>query len=158
MLSDFGIVLLALIFAALAILLVLGISWLFRPKKPTVEKLMTYESGEDPIGNANIRFNIRFYVIALIFILFDVELVFLFPWATVFGNSDYIQQSNGLWGWFTLAEMFIFILVLALGLAYVWAKGHLEWIKPEIKTPKIKSKIPMNMYENVNKKYSENEF
>lgn len=155
MLSDFGIVLLALIFAALALMLVFGISWLLRPKKPTIEKLTTYESGEDPIGNANIRFNIRFYVVALIFILFDVELVFLFPWATVFGNKEFIEQTNGQWGWFTLVEMVIFVVVLALGLAYVWAKGHLEWVKPEIKEPKFKSKIPMNMYENVNKKYAE---
>jgi NADH-quinone oxidoreductase subunit A len=155
MLSDFGIVLLALIFAVVALMLVFGISWLLRPKKPTIEKLTTYESGEDPIGNANIRFNIRFYVVALIFILFDVELVFLFPWATVFGNKDFIEQTNRQWGWFTLVEMIIFIVILALGLAYVWAKGHLEWVKPEIKDPKFKSKIPMNMYENVNKKYEE---
>lgn len=155
MLSDFGIVLLALIFAAVALMLVFGISWLLRPNKPTVEKLTTYESGEDPIGNANIRFNIRFYVVALIFILFDVELVFLFPWATVFGNKEFIEQTNGQWGWFTLIEMIIFIVVLALGLAYVWAKGHLEWVKPEIKASKFKSKIPMSMYENVNKKYEE---
>jgi len=155
MLSDFGIVLLAFIFAAVALMLVFGISWLLRPSNPTTEKLATYESGEDPIGNANIRFNVRFYIVALIFILFDVELVFLFPWATVFGNKEYIQQTNGLWGWFTLVEMFIFIVVLALGLAYVWAKGHLEWVKPDMKTPKFKSKVPMSMYENVNKKYTE---
>lgn len=155
MLSDFGIVLLALIFASVALMLVFGISWLLRPKKPTEEKLTTYESGEAPIGNANIRFNVRFYTVALIFILFDVELVFMFPWSTVFGNKEFIEQTNGQWGWFTLAEMLIFIVVLALGLAYVWAKGHLEWVKPEIKGPKFKSKVPINMYENVNKKYAE---
>ncbi|WP_259016363.1 NADH-quinone oxidoreductase subunit A [Emticicia fluvialis] len=155
MLSDFGIILLSFIFAALAVMLVFGISRLLRPKRPTVEKLMTYESGEDPIGNANIRFNVRYYVVALIFILFDVELVFLFPWATVFGNKELIEQTNGQWGWFTLAEMVIFIAVLALGLAYVWAKGHLEWVRPEMKEPRIDSKVPMSMYENVNKKYEE---
>ena len=112
MLSDFGIVLLAIIFAAIAITLIFGISWLLRPKNPNPEKLTTYESGEDPIGNANVQFNAKFYVVALVFILFDVELVFLFPWATVFGNAALIQQTNGLWGWFTLAEMFIFITIL----------------------------------------------
>ena len=155
MLSDFGIILLAILLAAMAITLIFGVSWLLRPKKPNEEKLTTYESGEDPIGNANVQFNAKFYVIALIFILFDVELVFLFPWATVFGNKDFIQQTNGLWGWFTLVEMFIFVIVLALGLAYVWAKGYLDWVKPDYHTPKFKSKIPMNMYSEVNKKYAD---
>jgi NADH-quinone oxidoreductase subunit A len=155
MLSDFGIVLLAILLAAIAILAILGISWIIRPKKPNDEKLTTYESGEDPIGNANVQFNAKFYIVALIFILFDVELVFLFPWATVFGNKTYIQQTNGLWGWFTLAEMFIFIIVLALGLAYVWAKGYLDWVKPEYRIPKFKSKIPMDIYKQVNEKYTD---
>lgn len=155
MLSDFGIVLLAILLAAIAILAILGISWMIRPKKPNDEKLTTYESGEDPIGNANVQFNAKFYIVALIFILFDVELVFLFPWATVFGNKTYIQQTNGLWGWFTLAEMFIFIIVLTLGLAYVWAKGYLDWTKPEYRTPKFKSKIPMDIYKQVNEKYAD---
>jgi NADH-quinone oxidoreductase subunit A len=155
MLSDFGIVLLAILLAAIAILAILGISWIIRPKKPNDEKLTTYESGEDPIGNANVQFNSKFYIVALIFILFDVELVFLFPWATVFGNKTYIQQTNGLWGWFTLAEMFVFIIVLALGLAYVWAKGYLDWVKPEYRIPKFKSKIPMDIYKQVNEKYAD---
>jgi NADH-quinone oxidoreductase subunit A len=155
MLSDFGIILLAILLAAVAVTLIFGISRLLRPKNPNVEKLTTYESGEDPIGNANVQFNAKFYVVALVFILFDVELVFLFPWATVFGNKEFIQQTNGLWGWFTLAEMAIFILILALGLAYVWAKGYLEWTKPNIRTPKFKSKVPPEMYEEVNKKYAE---
>ncbi len=155
MLSDFGIILLAVILAAVALLMILGIAWLLRPNKPNEEKLTTYESGEDPIGNANVQFNARFYTIALIFILFDVELVFLFPWATVFGNKQFITETNGLWGWFTLAEMFIFIIILGLGLAYVWAKGYLDWTKSDYRMPKFKSKIPMNMYDQVNKKYAD---
>jgi NADH-quinone oxidoreductase subunit A len=155
MLSDFGIILLAILLIAMAISLIFGISWLFRPKNPNPEKLTTYESGEDPIGNANVQFNVKFYIVALIFILFDVELVFLFPWATIFGNATYIQQTNGLWGWFTLVEMFIFIIILALGLSYVWAKGYLDWEKPDFRTPKFKSKVPIEMYEQVNKKYAD---
>jgi NADH-quinone oxidoreductase subunit A len=155
MLSDFGIILLAIILASVAVLAVLGIAWLLRPAKPNDEKLTTYESGEDPTGNANVQFNVKFYTIALIFILFDVELVFLFPWAIVFGNKQFIEDTNGLWGWFTLVEMSIFICILALGLAYVWAKGYLDWAKPEYRTPKFKSKIPMNMYEQVNEKYAD---
>ncbi len=155
MLSEFGIILLAVILAAVALLTILGIAWLLRPNKPNEEKLTTYESGEDPIGNANVQFNARFYTIALIFILFDVELVFLFPWATVFGNKQFITETNGLWGWFTLAEMFIFIIILGLGLAYVWAKGYLDWTKSDYRMPKFKSKIPMSMYDQVNKKYAD---
>ena len=155
MLSDFGIILLAIILAAVALLAILGIAWLLRPNKPNEEKLTTYESGEDPLGNANVQFNIKFYTVALIFILFDVELIFLFPWATVFGNKTIIDQTNGLWGWFTLAEMFVFVLVLALGLAYDWAKGHLDWTKSDNRTPKFKSKIPMDMYKQVNEKYAD---
>lgn len=156
MVSNFGVILLAAILAALMLLLVFGISWLLRPDNPNEEKLTTYESGEDPIGNANIQFNPRFYVVALIFLLFDVELVFLFPWATVFGNKELIQQTKGLWGWFTLAEMVIFIIILALGLAYAWAKGYLDWVRPEQKVARMKSKIPMEMYDKVNEKYSQN--
>lgn len=156
MISNFGIILLAAILAASMLLLVFGISWLLRPNNPNEEKLTTYESGEDPIGNANIQFNPRFYVVALIFLLFDVELVFLFPWATVFGNKGLIQQTKGLWGWFTLAEMAIFIIILALGLAYAWAKGYLDWVRPEQKVARMKSKIPMEMYDKVNEKYSQN--
>jgi NADH-quinone oxidoreductase subunit A len=154
MLSNFGIILLAIILSVLVLFLVLGISWLLRPDKPNEEKLSTYESGEEPIGNANVQFNPRFYVVALVFLLFDVELVFLFPWATVFGNAALIQETNGLWGWFSLAEMAIFIIILALGLAYAWTKGYLDWVKPEQKTARMKSKIPMEMYEKVNEKYS----
>jgi NADH-quinone oxidoreductase subunit A len=155
MLSDFGIILLAIILAAIAVLAVLGIAWMLRPAKPNIEKLTTYESGEDPIGNANVQFNVKFYIVALIFILFDVELVFLFPWAIVFGNTQLIEVTNGLWGWFTLVEMCIFITILALGLAYVWAKGYLDWVKPEFPTPKFKSKIPMESYNHVNEKYAD---
>ena len=96
MLSDFGIILLAILLAAIAVLAVLGIAWMLRPNKPNEEKLTTYESGEDPIGNANVQFNIKFYIVALIFILFDVELVFLFPWATVFVNKQFITEEKHL--------------------------------------------------------------
>jgi NADH-quinone oxidoreductase subunit A len=154
MLSSFGIILLFIIAAMIFVSLVFGISRLLRPHKPNEEKLTTYESGEDPMGNANIQFNVRYYIVALIFILFDVELVFLFPWATVFGNAELIKQTHGIWGWFTLAEMMIFVGILALGLGYVWSKGYLDWVKPEHRTPDFISKIPMELYKKVNEKYS----
>lgn len=148
--SDFGTILLFLIGGAIFVMIGLLTSKLLRPQRPNPEKLATYESGEEPIGNAWIQFNPRFYVVALIFIIFDVELAFLFPWATVFGRRELVEATNGAWGWFSLIEMFIFIGVLVLGLAYAWAKGHLDWIRPEPILPKSRSKIPAEMYEQFN--------
>jgi NADH:ubiquinone oxidoreductase subunit 3 (subunit A) len=88
--------------------------------KPGKDKYIPYECGEVPEGSAWIRFNIRFYVFALIFIIFDVELVFLLPWAVVFKKL----------GAFAFIEGLIFIGILVVGLAYVWKKGDLEWVKP----------------------------
>jgi NADH-quinone oxidoreductase subunit A len=84
------------------------------------DKYIPYECGEVPEGSAWIRFDIRFYVFALIFIIFDVEIVFLLPWAVVFQKL----------GPFAFIEGLIFIGILAVGLAYVWKKGDLEWVKP----------------------------
>ncbi|QKZ15376.1 NADH-quinone oxidoreductase subunit A [Spirosoma sp. KUDC1026] len=153
MLSDFGVILLFILAAFAFLSLILFGAKLLRVDRPNVEKNSTYESGEEPIGNANIQFNIRFYVIALVFVLFDVELVFLFPWATVFGRADLIAETDGLWGWFALSEAFLFVGILALGLAYVWVKGYLDWVKPQPKTPTTDTRVPTTLYEQVNKKY-----
>ncbi|PQA58523.1 NADH-quinone oxidoreductase subunit A [Siphonobacter curvatus] len=153
MISDFGSILLFLIAGILFLAVMLAIARLIRPARPNEEKLSTYESGEEPVGNANVQFNIRFYSIALIFLLFDVELVFLFPWATVFGQESLIQETNGRWGMFALLEMFLFIGILALGLAYAWRKGHLDWVRPQAKVTHIPSKVPTDLYGKVNKKY-----
>jgi NADH-quinone oxidoreductase subunit A len=101
------------------------------PKNPTKEKITTYECGEDPIGSPWIKFNIRFYVIALIFIIFDLEVVFLFPWAVVF-------QSMGM---IAFVEMLVFLLILGLGFIYIWARGDLEWIRPQPEIPQLKRTI-----------------
>lgn len=154
MLSDFGILLLFILAAFAFIGLVLFVARLLRPNHPNVEKNSTYESGEEPIGNANVQFNIRFYVVALVFVLFDVELVFLFPWATVFGQQRLIRITNGIWGWFALTEAVLFVVILGLGLAYVWAKGYLDWVKPQPKVPSTDSPVPIDRYEQVNKKYA----
>lgn len=154
MVSDFGFILLFILTALAFLGLTLGLAKLLRPARPNEEKLTTYESGEDPEGNANVQFNVRYYVVALIFLLFDVELVFLFPWATVFGNARFIRETSGVWGWFSLLEMVIFLGILALGLAYAWVKGHLDWVKPEVKTPTFEGNVPENFYEKINKKYA----
>lgn len=126
-----------------------AINKLVAPHHPNPEKLTSYECGEEPTGNAWLPFNSRFYVIALIFLLFDVEMVFIFPWAVVFGNHDLIAQDHR-WGWFALTEMFIFLGILILGLAYVWVKGDLDWIKPNPVIPVTEAKVPQNLYARLN--------
>jgi NADH:ubiquinone oxidoreductase subunit 3 (subunit A) len=95
--------------------------WLIRPSRFSEEKLTTYECGEDPQGSAWIQFNIRFYVFALIFVVFDVETVFLLPWAVVYKQIGLLAFVEGL----------VFISILVVGLVYVWRKGDLEWVRAE---------------------------
>ena len=122
MLSSFAGVLLFMVVGILFIIVTLMISRLVRPKgKYSPEKHMPYECGEVPVGSAWVQFNIRFYVIALIFIIFDVEVIFLLPWAVVFKTL----------GGFAFFEGLIFVGILVIGLAYVWRKGDLAWVRPE---------------------------
>jgi NADH-quinone oxidoreductase subunit A len=128
MLTEFG---KAFIFILMAIIFVVGIVYfakLIRPARPTHEKLKTYECGENPEGSPWIKFNIRFYVVALIFLIFDVEVVLLIPWAMVY-------KDFGLTG-FLIGG--IFLVLLGLGMAYEWRKGDLEWEKPKVIPYKIK--------------------
>lgn len=152
--SDYGEILLYIIGGTIFLLGGLFTSYFLRPSRPNPEKLTTYESGEEPIGSARGRVNTRFYVIALIFLLFEVEIIFLFPWATVFGDKAKIEATSGLWGWFSLIEMFVFIGILGLGLAYVWVKGHLDWPKIVVTKNDFKSPVPTKLYDDINKKYS----
>ena len=108
-------------FGAIALVLaglLLGIAALVRPNKPTAQKLIAYESGVDPVGDGWSQSQIRYYIFALLFVVFDVEAVFLFPWAT--------QLER--YGTFGLIEMGIFVFVLLLGLVYAWRKGVLRWV------------------------------
>ncbi|MDV3310686.1 MAG: NADH-quinone oxidoreductase subunit A [Cyclobacteriaceae bacterium] len=146
-LSGFAEVLLFIVGGTLFIAVSLLISRLVRPHRPNEEKRASYESGEEPVGGSWGQFNARFYIIALIFILFEVELVLLFPWATVFSRADLIEETNGLWGWVSLVEMVLFIVILALGLVWAWAKGYLDWVKPDPRPTEYKSPIPKEMYE-----------
>ncbi len=109
------------LFGLMAVVLVgalLGISSLIRPSRPQPQKYISYESGVDPVGSGWSQSNIRYYVFALLFVMFDVEAVFIFPWATRL-------EAYGLFG---LVEMFIFIFILLLGLLYAWRKGVLRWV------------------------------
>ena len=154
-LSSFGEVLLFVIGGIVFVIIALFTSRLLRPNRPNPEKLSTYESGEDPISSAWTQFNIRFYIVALIFLLFEVEILFLFPWATVFAKKELLQETNGLWGWFSVIEVVIFIGVLALGLAYAWVNGHLDWVKPEPVPTKVQSPVPRHLYEKINHTYQQ---
>ena len=126
---------------------------LLSPNNPNPEKLSSYECGEEPTGSAWMPFNSRFYVIALIFLLFDVEMVFILPWATVFGNKAFISADKR-WGWLSLTEMFVFLGILIIGLVYVWVKGDLDWIKPNPVMPTADTQVPISLYENLNKQQS----
>jgi NADH-quinone oxidoreductase subunit A len=125
------------------------IAKIIRPNKPSEEKLSSYESGENAIGDAWNKFNVKYFIIALIFILFEVELVFLFPWATVFTKKEYMQNTQNEWGWFALAEVGIFIGVLVLGLIYAWIKGYLDWVKPEQKQSDFVPVVPRKLYDKI---------
>jgi NADH-quinone oxidoreductase subunit A len=151
--SGFGEVLLFIIGGAVFVIATLFISALIRPSRPNAEKLSTYESGEEPVTSAWAQFNIRFYIVALIFILFEVEIVFLFPWATIFANKDLMEKTGGAWGWFAVVEAMIFVIVLALGLVYAWVHGHLDWIKPDPDPTLHQSPVPKELYEKINRKY-----
>ena len=95
-----------------------AVSWLIRPKVPTdVVKNAPYECGETVQGNSRVQFNVRYYLFALIFVIFDVEVLFVVPWAVVF-------RQIGMVAYF---EMVAFIVILGLGLIYAWKKGALEW-------------------------------
>jgi len=98
--------------------LLMGIGALVRPNRPQAEKYINYESGVDPVGTSWGQSQIRYYIFALLFVLFDVEAVFVFPFAT----------RVDAYGWFGLVEMAIFILILALGLVYAWRKKVLRWL------------------------------
>lgn len=121
MLTEFGKIFLFFILGAIFVVGGLVTNWLIRPTRPTREKLMLYECGEDVEGAAHIKFNIRFYVIALVFLLFDLEFVLLFPWATVFRDLGEVAFWLGA----------TFILVLIVGDAYLWKKGDLDWVLPK---------------------------
>jgi len=113
-------------FLPVAIFLLLGIAvsvgmlvagWFIRPRNPYREKLLTYESGITPLMDAHQKFSIRYYIIAMLFLIFDIEAVFLYPWAVSYNQI-------GLYGF---VEMVIFVIILLVGYFYAWKKGALEW-------------------------------
>lgn len=109
-----------LIFLLISVTIGIGalvIGLLFRLRRPYPEKLSPYESGIPPVGEARIRFSVKFFIIAILFVIFDVETVFLYPWAIVFDKI----------GLYAFIEMMIFIFILLIGYVYAWKKGALQW-------------------------------
>jgi NADH-quinone oxidoreductase subunit A len=140
MLTEFGKIFIFILVAILFVVVTVFVAKIIRPHRPTHEKLLTYECGEDTVGTPWVKFNIRFYVVALIFLIFDVEVVLLIPWALVykeFGIAGYLVGA-------------VFLFLLALGMAYEWRKGDLEWEKPKVMPPvtkKVDSKIQQEQME-----------
>jgi len=110
-------VLVLIIIAALFGVVALTIGTLFRLRRPYREKLGPYESGMPPVGEPRQRFDVKFFIVAMLFVIFDVETVFLYPWALVYDSL----------GTFAVVEMFLFIAVLLVGYVYAWGKGAFEW-------------------------------
>ena len=109
-----------IIFLAIALILSLGfliLNFAFSPKNPDPEKLSAYECGFEPFNDSRMEFDIRFYLVAILFIIFDLEIAFLFPWAITLGNI-------GLFGFFS---MMLFLFILTIGFVYEWKKGALDW-------------------------------
>jgi len=109
-----------LIFIFVVLVFAIGtlvLSYWGQPKVPNVEKLTPYECGAEPLSDARMPFPVRYYIIAMLFVIFDVEIIFLYPWAIVFDDIGFIG----------LFEMIVFILLFVLGYFYAWRKGALEW-------------------------------
>src|SRR6266851_4503934 len=104
--------------------LLIGLQKMLAPSNPHARKLMAYECGEPPTGRAWINFNVRFYLIALIFVIFEVEVAFVYPIAAVY--LDWVRRGRTL---YVLSEVMVFLGILFVGLIYVWAKHDLEWLK-----------------------------
>lgn len=117
--DGYGVVGLVAVLGLLFVVVAFGAARLLRPAVPTPEKLLTYECGVDPVGEGWAHTQVRYYVYAFLYVIFAVDVVFLFPWATVFAAPGY--------GAVTLVEMFLFLGFLAVGLLYAWKKGVLEW-------------------------------
>jgi NADH-quinone oxidoreductase subunit A len=126
--AAYGAALALLVLGVVVGLVMVGVARLLSPNNPTPEKQLTYECGEKPIGTAWLRFNVRFYVIALVFVLFGVEMVLTYPVAVLFKG---LTAAGSDWrpALVVFMELLAFLGILALGLVYVWKKGDLSWVR-----------------------------
>jgi NADH-quinone oxidoreductase subunit A len=115
---------------ALAMLAATHVGWLLpflKPQKPTRVKLMPYESGMDPVGSARMQFDVRFYLIAILFLVFDVELLFLYPWAVIAYADGGDPYWRDVFGAIVFVEILVFLATLAIAYVYAWRKGVFQW-------------------------------
>ena len=133
---QFGAVLAFSVVAILFALVMLTVGALLRPRFPSDNKLSIYECGERPIGSAWYNFNPRFYLIALVFIIFEVDIALTFPVVVVY--ASWIKKGTG---WVAFAELMLFTVVLLVGLAWAWAHGDLEWIKKLSQKPRTAEEL-----------------
>jgi NADH-quinone oxidoreductase subunit A len=121
-LRPYGIFLILLAFVTANAALIIVVSHFAAPRRPTAVKGMPYESGMTPIGSARERFSIKFYLVAMMFIVFDIETVFLLPWAAIFAGGSATVTTG-----FLLIEMIVFMVILAVGYVYIWKRGAFQW-------------------------------
>jgi len=121
-LRPYGIFLILFAFVLANAVLLLVLSHFAAPRRPTMVKGMPYESGMPPIGGARERFSIKFYLVAMMFIVFDIETVFLLPWAAIFTGGTATVTTG-----FLLVEMIVFLVILGIGYVYVWKRGAFQW-------------------------------
>lgn len=122
MTAQYGVALIFLLAGFFFVFAGVFMASILAPRNPYEAKLSTYECGEEPVGSPWIRFNIRYYVVALLFLIFDVEVLFIIPWAVEYRNL--IPEI----GILALIEMVVFLVILFVGLIYCWVKGHLQWV------------------------------
>ena len=121
MLSNYIPILILMIFAVVFAIASIFASRFFGPKNPNPVKLSTYESGMEPVGTARTRFSVKYYMAAMLFIIFDIEIVFLYPWAVAY------RKFEGASLWYALIEMIVFMVILIVGYLYILRKGALKW-------------------------------
>jgi NADH-quinone oxidoreductase subunit A len=121
------------VFGAVFVLLNLSVGMFVRPKAPNPEKSAIYECGEPSIGSSWVQFDLRFYIIALVYLIFDVEVALFYPWAVVYGKAQELGASIGMTGTeirqVALVDMLFFFGVLVVGFAYLWRFGYLDWVR-----------------------------
>lgn len=142
-----------------------------RPDKPEEEKLTIYECGEPTVGSAWVQFDLRYYVVALLFVVFDVEVAFFFPWAVVFGSTNDLAKDNFAtptaraelvsrvapsfdpgatisaataqsWSWVAFCDILVFFGVLMVGFAYLWRRGDIDWVRTVVRAPTLAAELP----------------
>ena len=121
MIDSYIPIIFVIVFSALFAFVSVKLSTLLGPNRPSKEKLSTYESGVEPVGTAHDRFSVKFYMVAVLFILFDIEVVFLYPWAVSFVNLDHVKMM------YSFYSVIVFVVILLVGYFYVIKKGALKW-------------------------------